>query len=193
MSGRSQLHLSTQRTPVLCQAGTFKYGAAFASKHAEAIFLNCVKASQDKEINVDMHSAAIINGRDPQSLKFFPCSMPITGKDAEDAKHKLNTAKKYADPVASLAQFSRINLSTFTLDEPMDLSKMSQVMAIQAVVRALEASEGEEKQLWAPRRLGMRMALGILYPCPVGTAGEVEDVIRSGSKKRMSMGVILGV
>lgn len=181
MSGRSQVHPSPQRTPVLFQAGTSKSGTAFASKHAEAIFLNCVNASQAKKIIADMRTAAATNGRDPQSLKFFPCFMPIIGKDAEDAKHKLDTAKKYADPVAGLAQFSGytgIDLSTFPLDEPMDLSGMSQAMAIQAVFRALEASEGEEKQLWTPRRLGMRMALGGLHPCPVGTAEEVADVIQ---------------
>lgn len=58
----------------------------------------------------------------------------------------------------------------------MDLSKMSQAMAIQAVFKALAASEDELDQPWTPRRLGMRMALGGLHPCPCGTADEVADV-----------------
>lgn len=181
MSGRNQVHPSPQRTPVLFQAGTSKSGSAFAAKHAEAIFLNCVNASQAKKTISEMRSAAAANGRDPQSLKFFPCFMPIIGSTSEDAKLKQDRALANADPVAGLAQFSGytgIDLAKFPLDEPMDLSGMSQAMAIQAVFKALEASEGEEKQLWTPRRLGMRMALGGLHPCPVGTASEVADVIQ---------------
>jgi alkanesulfonate monooxygenase SsuD/methylene tetrahydromethanopterin reductase-like flavin-dependent oxidoreductase (luciferase family) len=181
MSGRSQVHPSPQRTPVLFQAGTSKSGSAFAAKHAEAIFLNCVNASQAKKTISEMRTAAVGNGRDPKSLRFFPCFMPIIGSTAEDARFKYERAVANADPVAGLAQFSGytgIDLSKFPLDEPMDLSGVSQAMAIQAVFRALEASEGEEKQLWTPRRLGMRMALGGLHPCPVGTAAEVADVIQ---------------
>ena len=181
MSGRNQVHPSPQRTPVLFQAGTSKSGSAFAAKHAEAIFLNCVHASQAKKTISEMRAAAAANGRDPQSLKFFPCFMPIIGSTSEDAKAKYERAIANADPVAGLAQFSGytgIDLAHFPLDEPMDLSGMSQAMAIQAVFKALEASEGEEKQLWTPRRLGMRMALGGLHPCPVGTASEVADVIQ---------------
>ena len=128
-----------------------------------------------------MRAAAAAIGRDPDSLKFFPCFMPIIGSTSEDARSKYERAVANADPVAGLAQFSGytgIDLAKFPLDEPMDLSGMSQAMAIQAVFKALEASEGEEKQLWTPRRLGMRMALGGLHPCPVGTASEVADVIQ---------------
>jgi alkanesulfonate monooxygenase SsuD/methylene tetrahydromethanopterin reductase-like flavin-dependent oxidoreductase (luciferase family) len=181
MSGRNQVHPSPQRTPVLFQAGTSKSGSAFASKHAEAIFLNCAAVSQAKKTIAELRAAAAANGRDPQSLKFFPCFMPIIGSTPEDAKAKYERAIENADPVAGLAQFSGytgIDLAKFPLDEPMDLSGMSQAMAIQAVFRALEASEGEERQLWTPRRLGMRMALGGLHPCPVGTASEVADVIQ---------------
>jgi alkanesulfonate monooxygenase SsuD/methylene tetrahydromethanopterin reductase-like flavin-dependent oxidoreductase (luciferase family) len=128
-----------------------------------------------------MRAVATTEGRDPQSLKFFPCFMPVIGATAEDAKAKHELAVAHADPAAGLAQFSGytgIDLAAFPLDEPMDLSGMSQAMAIQAVFKALETSEGEEKQLWTPRRLGMRMALGGLHPCPVGTASEVADVIQ---------------
>ena len=107
--------------------------------------------------------------------------MPIIGKTKEDAEAKYKIAFENADPVAGLAQFSGytgIDLAEFPLDEPMDLSKMSQSMAIQAVFKALATSEEESKELWTPRRLGMRMALGGLHPCPIGTAEEVADVFQ---------------
>ncbi|KFA79087.1 hypothetical protein S40288_07039 [Stachybotrys chartarum IBT 40288] len=181
MSGRNQVHPSPQRTPVLFQAGTSKAGSAFAAKHAEAIFLNTFNVGQAAKTVKEMRAAAAANGRDPTSIKFFPCFMPIIGKTREEAQAKHQKALDNADPVAGLAQFSGytgIDLAPYPLDEPMDLSNMSQAMAIQAVFKALEASEEEGEQQWTPRRLGMRMALGGLHPCPVGTAEDVADVIQ---------------
>ncbi|KAF2158590.1 hypothetical protein M409DRAFT_71567 [Zasmidium cellare ATCC 36951] len=179
MTGRHQVHPSPQRTPVLFQAGTSKIGSAFASKHAEAIFLNTFSPSQAAKVMSETRSAAAAIGRDPHSIKFFPCIMPIIGKTKEDAEEKYKKAVEYADPVAGLAQFcgyTGIDLAPYPLDEPMDLSNMSQAMAIQAVFKALSASQEELDQPWTPRRLGMRMALGGLHPCPVGTPEEVADV-----------------
>lgn len=181
MTGRSQVHPSPQRTPVLFQAGTSKAGTAFACKHAEAIFLNTFNVTQAAKVVSDMRAAAGANGRDPQSIKFFPCIMPIIGRTREEAQAKYDKAVENADPVAGLAQFSGytgIDLAPYPLDEPMNLSTMSQAMAIQAVFKALAASEEETEAQWTPRRLGMRMALGGLHPCPVGTAEEVADVFQ---------------
>ncbi|EXJ90261.1 hypothetical protein A1O1_03360 [Capronia coronata CBS 617.96] len=181
VSARSQVHPSPQRTPVLFQAGTSKSGSAFAAKHAEAVFLNTFNVSQAAKTVSEMRAAAAANDRDPQSIKFFPCIMPIIGRTKEEAQAKYQRAVDNADPVAGLAQFSGytgIDLAPYPLDEPMDLSGMSQAMAIQAVFKALEASEKEGDKPWTPRRLGMQMALGGLHPCPVGTAEEVADVFQ---------------
>lgn len=186
MSGRNQVHPSPQRTPVLFQAGTSKTGSAFACKHAEAIFLNTFNVNQAAKTITETRAAAAANGRDPTSIKFFPCIMPIIGKTREEAEAKHKLAVENADPVAGLAQFSGytgIDLASFPLDEPMDLSGMSQAMAIQAVFKALAASEGETEELWTPRRLGMRMALGGLHPCPVGTAEDIADVMQEWIEK----------
>ena len=180
MVGRSQVHPSPQRTPVLFQAGTSKAGSSFASKHAEAIFLNTFNVSQAAKVVAETRSAATEIGRGADSIKFFPCFMPIIGKTKEEAAAKHRKAVEYADPVAGLSQFSvytGIDLAPYPLDEPIDLNGMSQAMAIQAVFKALADSEDELDQPWTPRRLGMRMALGGLHPCPVGTAEEVADVL----------------
>ena len=180
MTGRSQVHPSPQRTPVLFQAGTSKAGTAFACKHAEAIFLNTFNVTQAAKVVSDMRTAAEANGRDPQSIKFFPCIMPIIGRKRK--RRRPSTTRPWRTrTVAGLAQFSGytgIDLAPYPLDEPMDLSTMSQAMAIQAVFKALAASEEETEAQWTPRRLGMRMALGGLHPCPVGTAEEVADVFQ---------------
>ena len=106
MTGRSQVHPSPQRTPVLFQAGTSKVGSAFAAKHAEAVFLNTFSVSQATKVIAESRAAAAAAGRDPTSVKFFPCIMPIVGKTKEEAQAKYEKALRFADPVAGLAQFS---------------------------------------------------------------------------------------
>ncbi|KAK5655168.1 hypothetical protein OQA88_6067 [Cercophora sp. LCS_1] len=144
--------------------------------------LNTSTVTQAKAVVSSLRAAVAANGRDPPSLKFFPCIMPIIGRTEGEAKAKYATALSNADPVASLAQFSGytgIDLSVFPLDEPMDLSGFKQANAIQAVFRGLEAASSGEQGEWTPRRLGMRMALGGLHPCPVGTAEQVADVFEA--------------
>ncbi len=104
MSGRSQIHPSPQRTPVLFQAGTSKSGTAFAGRHAEAMFLNPSTPKQGKKVMAEARAAAAAEGRDPASLKFFPCIVPFIGRTEEEAWEKYETAKKYADPLGGLAQ-----------------------------------------------------------------------------------------
>jgi alkanesulfonate monooxygenase SsuD/methylene tetrahydromethanopterin reductase-like flavin-dependent oxidoreductase (luciferase family) len=104
MSGRSQLHPSPQRTPVLFQAGTSKSGTAFAGRHAEAMFLNLCTVKQAKKVIAEARSAAAKEGRDPASLKFFPCIVPIIGRTEEEAWAKYEKAKSYADIIGGLVQ-----------------------------------------------------------------------------------------
>lgn len=178
MIGRSQVHPSPQRTPVLFQAGTSKSGTSFAAKHAEAMFLNTATPLEAAKFIKAARVQAAAEGRDPASLKFFPCIMPIIGKTAEEARCKYEIALKYANPVAGLAQFSGytgIDMSQFPLDEPVELSERPGVSAVVSTFRALEALS-ESTEPWTPRRLGMRMAMGGLHPQPMGTAEEVADV-----------------
>ncbi|TVY44839.1 Dimethyl-sulfide monooxygenase [Lachnellula subtilissima] len=179
MSGRNQVHPSPQRTPVLFQAGTSKSGVEFAAKHAEAIFLNTATSAQAAKTIKGFREDTAAKGRDPASVRFFPCIMPIIGKTSEEAQAKYQTALKNADPIAGLGQFSGytgIDMSKLPLDEPLKISEEAGMVAIQSVFRALEASN-TTKEPWTPRRLGIQMALGGLHPCPVGTAAEVADIM----------------
>ncbi|KAF4635901.1 hypothetical protein G7Y89_g2196 [Cudoniella acicularis] len=121
MSGRSQIHSSPQRTPVLFQAGTSKSGTAFAGRHAEAMFLNPCTVNQAKKVIAEARTAAASKGRDPQSLKFSPCIVPIIGRTEGEAKAKYETAKSYADVIGGLAQFpgyTVIDMNVSPMDEP---------------------------------------------------------------------------
>lgn len=187
VSGRNQVHPSPQRTPVLFQAGASKTGTAFATKHAEAVFLNTSTLAQAKQVIANARAIAKEGGRDPKSLKFFPCIVPFIGKTEEEARQKYEYAVKFADPVAGLGQFSGytgIDMSTFPLDEPIDLTGHAQAAAIQLVFKALAASEeGQDGAKWTPRRLGIKMALGGLHPTPVGSVEQVADVFEEWSSE----------
>jgi alkanesulfonate monooxygenase SsuD/methylene tetrahydromethanopterin reductase-like flavin-dependent oxidoreductase (luciferase family) len=177
VKGRNQVHPSPQRTPVLFQAGTSKSGTAFAARHAEAIFMNPATTKLAKTQIAAARAEAKSQGRDPASLKFFPCIVPIIGRTEEEAKAKYEKAKSHGDMIGGLAQFSGytgIDMSVFPLDEPFSSSSIKGGAAIQAVLSSFEASvEGAEP--WTPRRLGERMALGGLHPSPVGSAVQVAD------------------
>lgn len=179
MLGRNQVHPSPQRTPVLFQAGTSKQGTAFAARHAEAIFMNPATAKLCKAQIAAARTAAVVEGRDPGTMKFFPCIVPIVGRTKEEAQAKYEKAKSHGDMLGGLAQFSGytgIDMSLFPLDEPFSASNIKGGNAIQAVLSSFEASvEGAEP--WTPRRLGEKMAMGGLHPSPVGSAEQVADFI----------------
>lgn len=137
---------------------------------------------QATKVIKDARAAAAAYGCDPQSLKFFPCIVPITGRTSEEAKQKHKAAIKNADYIAGLGRFSGytgIDMSKFPLDEPFQIEAEGPA-AIQSVFRALEASNTTGAS-WTPRRLGMQLALGGLHPCPAGSVQEVADVLRNGS------------
>jgi hypothetical protein len=66
-------------------------------------------------------------------------------------------------------------MSKFPLDEPFSSSTLKGGAGIESVLNAFEAST-ESAEPWTPRRLGERMAIGGLHPCPVGSVEQVADV-----------------
>jgi alkanesulfonate monooxygenase SsuD/methylene tetrahydromethanopterin reductase-like flavin-dependent oxidoreductase (luciferase family) len=149
------------------------------------MFLNPCTVKQGKKVIAEARAAAAAEGRDPASLKFFPCIVPIIGRTEEDAKEKYERAKSVADVIGGLAQFSGytgIDMSVFPLDEPFSSSTLKGGAGIESVLNAFEAStdpsssDPASSKSWTPRRLGMRMALGGLHPCPVGSVTQVADV-----------------
>ncbi len=178
VSGRHQVHPSPQRTPVLFQAGTLKTGTAFAARHAEAVFMNPATIPLCKTQITAAREQAAAQGRDPSSLKFFPCIVPIIGRTPEEAQSKYEKAKSHGDVLGGLAQFSGytgIDMSLFPLDEPFAASSLKGGAAITAVLASFEASLEGGAPPWTPRLLGERMAMGGLHPSPVGSAEQVAD------------------
>ena len=161
-TGRHQTHPSPQRTPFLFQAGTSKSGQAFAAKHAEGIYTGGIAPAGSKDGIAFIRAQAAARGRDPSTIKAFIGMTPILGHTIEEAQAKYEEVVKYADPIAGLAQFcgyAGIDLSSYPLDEPFDLSKETGQNQIHTIIRAFE--EGDTTGLpWTPRRVGMKQAMG---------------------------------
>lgn len=177
-SAPHQTHPSPQRTPVIFQAGTSKAGRSFASRHAEAIYIGGLEPSSSKGSVVAIREEAKKMGKDPKSIKFFVGISPILGKTLEEAQAKYERAKRNADYVGGLAQFSGytgLDLSRFPVDEPFDLKDAPNDMAVHSILENFNQVSGKS-EVWTPRKLGEKMALGGLHPAPVGTPEMVADV-----------------
>ncbi|KAH9831076.1 putative dibenzothiophene desulfurization enzyme A [Teratosphaeria destructans] len=178
MVSRYQTHPSPQRTPVLFQAGTSKPGRAFASKHAEAVYIGGLFPSQSAASVKQIREEAAARGRDPKSLKFFVGISPILGRTPEEAQAKYERARENSDPIGGLAQFAAytgIDLSKYPLDEVFELHGVPGEDAVHSFLNNFNHAAGTTEP-WTPRRLGETMALGGFHPAPVGTPEMVADV-----------------
>ena len=168
MSTRNQCHPSPQRTPVLFQAGTSKSGRAFASKHAEAIYIGGLFPSQSAGSVAQIRKEAAARGRDPKSLKFFVGISPILGRTLEEAQAKYERAKENADAIGGLAQFAGytgIDLSKHDLDGPLELKGQPGEDAVHSFLTNFNHAAGVDGATpWTPRRLGEVMSLGGFHP-----------------------------
>jgi alkanesulfonate monooxygenase SsuD/methylene tetrahydromethanopterin reductase-like flavin-dependent oxidoreductase (luciferase family) len=93
---------SIQRTPVIFQAGASKAGIAFASQHAEAMFLIAPTPDICKEQVQKIRTAVAAQGRDPYSVKIFALLTIITGETDHDAREKLADYQQYMTLEGSL-------------------------------------------------------------------------------------------
>lgn len=164
---------------MLFQAGTSKAGRTFAVKHAEAVYVGGLVPSEAAANVAQIRADAAAQGRDPQSLKFFVGISPILGRTLEEAQAKLDRARKYANYVGGLAQFSGytgIDLSRFPVDEIIELKDAPGDAALHTFLDNFDKISNNTEP-WTPRRLGETMAFGGLHPAPVGTPEMVADVM----------------
>ncbi|KEY66475.1 hypothetical protein S7711_04806 [Stachybotrys chartarum IBT 7711] len=172
MSARHQMHPSPQRTPVIFQAGTSKVGQAFAAKHAEAVYIGGLVPSQAAYQIKAARDLCRAAGRDPYTIKFFAAINPILGRTMEEAQAKYAEAMEHADIIGALAQFSGytgIDMSKYPLDEELKLDTSNpKESAVQGFLGNFGDSQ-KEGDVWTPRKLGEKIAVGGFHPTPVGT------------------------
>lgn len=185
---------SPQRTPFLFQAGTSPAGSAFASKHAEAIFVTGHAPSVLAPKIANIRALAAAEGRDPQSIKFFCTFTPIIGRTDAEAREKLAELKKYASTVGGLVLVSGwtgIDFSTLTPGK--EITKEDSLEA-HKVTSALSAftTTSENVPKWTPEVVAEIASIGGLGPVSVGSPATVADELERWVKEADVDGFNLG-
>jgi alkanesulfonate monooxygenase SsuD/methylene tetrahydromethanopterin reductase-like flavin-dependent oxidoreductase (luciferase family) len=169
---------------VLFQAGTSKVGQAFAARHAEAVYIGGLVPSHAAHQIKACRDIARAGGRDPYTIKFFAAVNPILGRTVEEAQAKYAEALNYADVVGALAQFSGytgIDMSKYPLDEEFKLDMSNPKESVVQGFFGNFADSQKAGDVWTPRRLGQKIAVGGFHPTPVGTPAMVADVMEQVS------------
>lgn len=119
---------SPQRTPVLFQAGSSERGREFGARHAEAIYQNTYSAQETKFLVDDVRARAARQGRDAESVKFFPRVIPVIGRTRAQAEDKYAEYASYKEQDAATANLRRflltggIDIDDYGADDPIDFS-----------------------------------------------------------------------
>ena len=174
------IHLSepsTQRTPVIYQAGASPRGIAFAAGNAEAIFVAASTKAGLKVTVKKLRDALEAAGRDRYSAKIYTLLTIITDETSEKAQAKSNDYLTYASEEGALVFMSGwmgIDLSQYDLDEPIGNVKSNAIQSTVANFQEANAEGGE----WKVRDIARLGAIGGLGPFIVGSGEEIADALQ---------------
>lgn len=166
---------STQRTPVLFQAGNSPRGLEFAATHAEAIFIAPIAKEYTKTAVKQVREALIKAGRDPYSAKVYVLACIITDKNEKLAQAKYKDLLSYVNEEGSLVLNSGWlgeNLGKYDLDDALTQIKSN---AIIGKVKEFADSRTDEGKIWSLRELIKVAGIGALGQKIIGGAKEVAD------------------
>lgn len=165
---------SPQRTPVLYQAGSSDRGREFAARHAEAVFLSQPSESAIQDYIEDLRQRTDAQGRDPDSLDFFPGLVPIVGETEAIAAAKHDSYREAIDTegvLTLLSGFVDMDLSELEPDQKIEHIETE---AIQGVINAFTTNDDRD---WTVREVAEFAGLGTTSPVVVGTPDDVADTI----------------
>ncbi|KAJ6108564.1 Nitrilotriacetate monooxygenase component A/pristinamycin IIA synthase subunit A [Penicillium sp. IBT 18751x] len=168
---------SPQRTPFLFQAGTSPAGSAFASTHAEAIFVSSHSPEVLRPKVQSIRKQAVELGRDPKSIKFFGTFTPIVGRTDEEAWKKYEELKKYASVIGGLVLFSGwtgIDISKIPLDQEITAADSLEAGKVTSLLDSL-LKTSKDVPKWTPRIVAEKAAIGGLGPVAIGSPATVAD------------------
>jgi long-chain alkane monooxygenase len=174
------IHLSEpspQRTPLLFQAGTSDKGKDFASRHAEAVFLNGRSKPNVQAHIADIRRRATALGRDPRDVKAFVELNVVTAKTEAAARAKFEDYRSYGSIEAALTLLSGwmgTDLSKHDLDEPF---KHFESEAIRSGVDSLTINNRRGK-VWTVRELAEATIVGGSTTTLVGSPEQIADALQ---------------
>jgi FMN-dependent oxidoreductase (nitrilotriacetate monooxygenase family) len=162
---------SSQRTPLLYQAGASPRGRRFAAAHAECVFVNGPSKQVVAPIVADIRKQAAAMGRNPAEILIFTMMTVITAATSRAAHARLDDYRSYASEEGALALMSGwtgVDFSTYRPDEPIRYSRRdAQTSALAAFTIA------DPERLWTVREIAKHAAIGGRGPLAVGSPEEV--------------------
>ena len=109
VEGFNLMEPSPQRTPVLAQAGGSPPGLAFASRHAELMFLSAMSFEAIAQQVAAVRGMARERGRRDEDILFLLGAMFVVGSTDEEAHRKWQELEKYRSQEAQVAYFSSLS------------------------------------------------------------------------------------
>ncbi|KAK7419656.1 hypothetical protein QQX98_003247 [Neonectria punicea] len=171
---------SYQRTPFLFQAGASSAGKAFATKHAECMFLPGLEPARTRELVEDIRKRTAGNGRNPDNLKLIAGVLIIVDETDEKAQAKYQDYLSYADYEGTLSLFSGwLNTDLSQWDDDDENFRFTGPGGIQSMVTSWSATiPGTENVKWTKRRIVQELAIGGAHPRAIGSPKTVADILQ---------------
>ena len=165
---------SPQGRPVIMQAGSSPRGREFAGRWAEVIFTHQGKPEAMRAFYRDIKERVVRHGRSPGHCAILPAIDVIAGRsqaEAEDIAANLDGLVSAELGVAEMSTIFGQDLSSYPLDEPLDLTQGA--AAVQGVADNLRAA-GALGQVTL-REAGRLYGVNQMTPRLVGTATAIAD------------------
>ena len=165
---------SPQRTPVLYQAGSSGAGKAFASGHAECVFVASPLKAVVKEYVAEVRRQAAAAGRDPRKVLVYNLVTVIVDETDAKAQAKFEEYKRHASYDGALVLLSGWSGIDFGQYAPTDLVRKVETNAIVSVVEHLTRND----KSWSIDELARWAGVGGLGPIFVGSPSTVADILQ---------------
>lgn len=181
VKGPSLVEPSTQRTPVIYQAGTSERGKRFAAQHAEAVFVNGNSRESLRKSVEEIRAGAASFGRSPEDIVILTDLSLVIGTSQSAAERKADEIRSVQIPEAALAAFSGASGH--------DVSKLLPAERLQAA--GSEHSQSETKRFVGPdgrtqniseivdRLTNLSPYSPTLVGTPVDVANGIEEIVDS--------------
>lgn len=168
---------SSQRTPVLFQAGASPRGREFAAKHAEAIFTDTQNSKNAVEelrrFSDDIRQRVATYGRNRKDIKIFPGLVPIVGSTEAEALEKYEYLKSLVDYDGALALLSGHTGVDLSVYDPDDYVEDMKAGAIQSTFQSYTSTNPKYK--WTIKDAVLHHGLGAGSTTVVGTPEQIAD------------------
>ncbi|KAI5861152.1 Nitrilotriacetate monooxygenase component A/pristinamycin IIA synthase subunit A [Durotheca rogersii] len=171
---------SIQRTPFLFQAGASRAGMAFATRHAECMFLPGMTPAAVRRTADEVRRLARESGRDPATIKLIAGMLVVVDETDALAEAKYAEYRRQADLEGAMALFggwTGVDLDGWADDADFAFAGPG---AIQSLIASWSATvPGTAGARWTKRRIAEELAVGGAHARAVGSPQTVADTLQA--------------